>query len=64
MTARRIDMPLEFEFANDAFALVPEYTEDGSRAQAELDIALEARKSQDKAQLNLPIQTPKVTDQK
>lgn len=54
-------MPLEFEFAKDAFALVPEYTEDGARAQAELDAALEARKAQDKSQLKLPVQPDKVT---
>jgi hypothetical protein len=59
MSGKKIDLPREFEFANDAFALVPEYTEDGAKAQAELDAALEAKKAQDKAQLKLPIQTPK-----
>jgi hypothetical protein len=50
----RQDIPIEFEFANDAFALVPEYTEDGARTKAELDAARIAKEEQDKAQLKLP----------
>jgi hypothetical protein len=59
MTAKKIDMPREFEFANDAFILVPEYTDDGAKAQAELDAAMEARRAKAKAQLQLPLDNNK-----
>lgn len=59
MSGRKLpDVPLEFEFANDAFALVPESTEDGARVQRELDEAYGAKKAQEKAQIQLPIAPP------
>lgn len=58
MSAKEIRMPREFEFANDAFALVPELTEDGARTQAKLDALRAAKAKQDKAQLPLPVDNP------
>lgn len=60
MSAKELKVPLEFEFANDAFALVPEYTEDGERRQREIDEHAAALKAQNKAQLKLPEQSPKM----
>jgi hypothetical protein len=60
MSAHKIEIPLEFDFPNEAFALVPEYTQDSERIQRELDDAAAARTSQAKSQLNLKLEQTKV----
>lgn len=52
------EQPLEFQWANDAFALVREYTEDAERIQRELDEAAAAKAAQEQAQVRLPLDLP------
>lgn len=52
------EQPLEFEWANDAFALVREEAEDGSQVQRDLDEAMAARKAHEQAQARLPLEPP------